>query len=87
MVVPWELAEQFYDLDFLAVQLRDDLRTPVFLDAIELLLHVDQIFRNHRCTPAPLPAIRRSTSAKVAKLLSPAVVIASAPCAMPHCRA
>ena len=38
----------------------------------------------HRCTRAPEPRIRASTSASVAIDVSPGVVIASAPCAAPY---
>jgi len=40
--------------------------------------------RDYRDTRAVPPFITRSTSASVAMLVSPGVVIASAPCAAPH---
>src|ERR1035441_8186032 len=46
--------------------------------------HGHQSARGYRCTRAPPPFIIRCTSSNVAMVVSPGVVIASAPCAQPQ---
>jgi putative ABC transport system permease protein len=57
---------------------------PTTLIAALSMLAAVAIPSNHRDTRAVPPFIARSTSASVAMLVSPGVVIASAPCAAPH---
>jgi hypothetical protein len=45
---------------------------------------VEDVGLAHRCTRAVPPFITRSTSDRLAMVVSPAVVMASAPCAAPH---